>query len=67
MILCRRGKAEAALQRLREIMEQAEADGERGEDTDLQGAGRESSTSWDTRSGRMFSACRAGQARIGYR
>src|SRR5208282_3259356 len=40
VILCRRGNAEAALHHLREIMGQAEADGEPGQDTDLQGAGR---------------------------
>jgi hypothetical protein len=38
VILCRMGKAEAALQSLREIMGQA--DGERGEDAQLQSAGR---------------------------
>src|ERR1700685_2031277 len=37
VILCRRGKAEEALQRPRDHG-QAEADGERGEDTDLQSA-----------------------------
>jgi RNA-directed DNA polymerase len=40
VILCRRGSAENALHHLREIMGQAEADSERGEDTDLQGSGR---------------------------
>jgi len=35
VILCRKGKAEEALQRLREIMGKAEADGQRGEDTNL--------------------------------
>ncbi len=39
VILCRRGKAEAALQRLRGIDGQAEAHGERGEDAHLQSAG----------------------------
>jgi len=49
VILCRKSTANEALQRLREIMA-AEAHGERGEDTNLQGAGGES-TSWDTRLG----------------
>ena len=40
VILCRRGKAEAALATTAGDHGQAEADGERGEDTDLQGAGR---------------------------
>ena len=40
VILCRRGKAEAALAPTARDHGQAEADGERGEDTDLQGAGR---------------------------
>src|SRR5205823_1370379 len=40
VILCRKGSAEEALHHLREIMGQAEADSERGEDTDLPGSGR---------------------------
>src|SRR5215471_3401761 len=41
VMLCRKGKAEEALQRLREIMGRLEAHGQRGEDTNLQGSGRE--------------------------
>ena len=51
VILCRRGKAEAALQRLREIMGKAEADGERGGRHASAKCRKESSTSWATRSG----------------
>ena len=40
VILCRRGKAEEALLRMRETMGKTEAHGQRGEDTSLQGAGR---------------------------
>ena len=40
VILCRKGNAEEALQRLREIMGKLKLDGERGEDTNLQGPGR---------------------------
>ena len=40
VILCRRGKAEAALQRLQGDHGQAEAHGERGQDAHLQSAGR---------------------------
>src|ERR1700690_1739966 len=40
VILCKRGKAKEALSRLREIMGKTEANGQRGEDTNLQGPGR---------------------------
>ena len=40
VILCRKGKAAEALQRLREITGKLKLDGQRGEDTNLQGTGR---------------------------
>ena len=66
VILCRRGKAEAALQSLREIMGKLKLHGERGKDAHLQSAGRGVRLPGIHTFGRMFSA-RTGQARIGYR
>jgi RNA-directed DNA polymerase len=40
VILCKKGNADEAMQQLRKHHEQAEAHGQRGEDTNLQGAGR---------------------------
>jgi RNA-directed DNA polymerase len=40
VILCKKGNAEEALRQLRKIMSKAEAHGQRGEDTNLQGTGR---------------------------
>jgi RNA-directed DNA polymerase len=60
VILCRRGKAEAALKSLREIMGKLTV--ERGEDTHLQSGGEFDFPGYTL--GRMFSA-RTGQARIG--
>ena len=78
VILCRRGKAEEALQRLREIM------GKLKLTVNEEGPGsakrrKESSTSWDTHSGNVFSdphvrlcvqrrlACSAGERPAGAR
>ena len=66
VILCRRGKAEEALQRLREIMGKLKLTVNEEKTRDLQSAGEESSTFLGYTFGRMFSA-RTGQARIGYR
>jgi len=49
VILCRKGNADEALQQLCKDHEQAEAHGQRREDTNLHGAGRSSSTFWGTR------------------
>ena len=60
VILCRRGKAESGLATTAGDHGQAEADGERGEDAHLQGAGRRVRLPGATRSGECF---RRGPAR----
>ena len=65
VILCRKGNADEALQPNARDHGKAEADGERGEDTDLQGAGRQFDFLGYT-FGRMYSA-KTGQARLGHR